>query len=116
MTHSSDKPLEEPNPKVESALTNIKKTKAYLQDIVMDKENGVWENVPPWSLMDYTTPSLDGKVSSIGRPAIIAAQFEILLATITMIQQMVQFYGLAHENPSLNLQLSGKYVTLLSVM
>lgn len=53
----------------------------------MTKNNeGVGENVPPRSLKDYATPSLDSIVSSIRWPTITAAQFEFKPSTITMTQ------------------------------
>ena len=61
------------------------------------------ENVLPRALKDYATPSLDGTISSIRRPAITAAQFEIKPATISIIQQIAQFYGLPQEDHSLHL-------------
>lgn len=59
-------------------------------------------NAPPSSLKDYATPSLNEIVSITRRPTITIGQFEIKPATITMIQQMTQFFGIAHKNSSLH--------------
>ncbi|GLU07084.1 hypothetical protein SLE2022_240580 [Rubroshorea leprosula] len=52
------------------------------------------------TLKEYASPSIEGTVSSIRRPAIQANNFEIKPATIQMIQQSVQFCGLPSDDPN----------------
>ena len=54
-------------------------------------------------LRDYAMPSVNGAISSIRRPAIQANNFEIKLAIIQMIQQIVQFRGLSQEDPNVHI-------------
>ncbi|XP_010253000.1 PREDICTED: uncharacterized protein LOC104594412 [Nelumbo nucifera] len=54
----------------------------------------------PRTMMDYAKPTLTGAASSIVRPAITANNFEIKPGIIQMIQNTVQFCGLAHEDPN----------------
>jgi len=51
-------------------------------------------------LQEYTTPSLGALHRSIKRPTVAANNFEIKPATIQLIQNNVQFGGLAHEDPN----------------
>src|SRR5436189_5964193 len=51
-------------------------------------------------LKDYHTSSTEGYGPLIVRPPVSANNFELKPAMITMIQNMVQFYGLPHEDPN----------------
>ena len=63
-----------------------------------EKING--ENqVPNRALKDYSIPNMT--ISSIRRPAIQANNFEIKPAIIQMIQNSVQFAGLANDDPNI---------------
>ena len=104
MTRTSDEPLEEIDLEIERTLSTLRKAKVVIEEeVIAEYDEAIGENVPPRALKDYATPSLDGTISSIRRPAITAAQFEIKPATISMIQQIAQFYGLPQEDPSLHL-------------
>lgn len=65
MTRSSNKPLEEPDLEIERILSNIRKIKAYLKEVVKAEDKGVGKNVPLRLLKDYATPSLDITIFSI---------------------------------------------------
>ncbi|XP_010242052.1 PREDICTED: uncharacterized protein LOC104586489 [Nelumbo nucifera] len=54
----------------------------------------------PRTMMDYAKPTLTGAASSIVRLAIAANNFEIKPVIIQMIQNTVQFCGMAHEDPN----------------
>lgn len=56
------------------------------------------------ALMDYSQPKIDDIQSSIIRPAITAATFEIKSSTIQMVQNQVQFGGAATEDPNLHIR------------
>ncbi|XP_019052129.1 PREDICTED: uncharacterized protein LOC109114250 [Nelumbo nucifera] len=58
------------------------------------------EMAEPRTMMDYAKPTLTEAASSIVRPAIAANNFEIKPAIIQMIQNTVQFCGMAHEDPN----------------
>ncbi|XP_056169324.1 uncharacterized protein LOC115665665 [Syzygium oleosum] len=51
-------------------------------------------------LKDYATPTVEGTISSIRRPAIQANNFEIKPSLIQMLQQSVQFSGLPSDDPN----------------
>ena len=52
------------------------------------------------SLRDYVMPQVMEFQSSIARPAITAASFEIKPDTIQMIQNSIQFGGLPNDDPN----------------
>ncbi|XP_019052070.1 PREDICTED: uncharacterized protein LOC109114208 [Nelumbo nucifera] len=58
------------------------------------------EMAEPRTMMDYAKPTLTGAALSIVRPAISANNFEIKPAIIQMIQNTVQFCGMANEDPN----------------
>ncbi|KAL5570177.1 hypothetical protein UlMin_026752 [Ulmus minor] len=64
-------------------------------------EEGGGDVVPNRALKDYSIPSVG--VSSIQRPPIQANNFEIKPAIIQMIQNSVQFGGLANDDPNLHI-------------
>ena len=98
MTRTSDEPLEEIDLEIERTLSTIRKSKVVIEEEVMaEYDEVIGENVPPRALKDYATPSLDGTISSIRRPAITAAQFEIKPTTISMIQQIAQLQSVYNE-------------------
>src|SRR4051812_9373912 len=68
------------------------------QELNMDEEIATHER--PRKLRDYHTSSTEGYGPSIVRPPVNANNFELKPAMITMIQNMVQFYGLPHEDPN----------------
>ena len=93
MTCTSDEPLEKIDPEIERTLSTIRKSKVVIEEEIMaEYDEAKGKNVPPRAFKDYAPPSLGGTISSIRRPAITAAQFEIKPATISMIQQIAQFY------------------------
>ena len=57
--------------------------------------------VPKRALKDYSIPNVG--ISSIQRPPIQANNFEIKPAIIQMIQNLVQFGGLANDDPNLHI-------------
>src|SRR3954467_6538318 len=66
----------------------------------MNMEEEIATNERPKKLRDYHTSSTEGYGPSIVRPPVNANNFELKPAMITMIQDMVQFYGLPHEDPN----------------
>ena len=52
------------------------------------------------ALRDYATPRINELQSSITRPAIAANSFEIKPGTIQMVQNSVQFGGMANDDPN----------------
>ncbi|KAL5572307.1 hypothetical protein UlMin_021904 [Ulmus minor] len=64
-------------------------------------EEGGGDAVPNRALKDYSIPNVG--VSSIQRPPIQANNFEIKPAIIQMIQNSVQFGGLANDDPNLHI-------------
>ena len=56
------------------------------------------------TLLDYLMPRVDQNISSIRRPTIVANNYEIRPALITMIVATVQFNGLPSEDPNRHLQ------------
>ena len=55
------------------------------------------------ALKDYSSPTLEGSVSSIRRPPIPVNNFEIKPAIIQMIQHSIQFGGLSSDDPNLHI-------------
>ena len=64
-------------------------------------EEGGGDAVPNRALKDYSIPNVG--ISSIQRPPIQANNFEIKPAIIQMIQNSVQFGGLANDDPNLHI-------------
>ena len=64
-------------------------------------ENHGDNGVPNRTLKDYSIPNV--RVSSIRRPPIQANNFEIKSTIIQMIQSLVQFGGLANDDPNLHI-------------
>ena len=52
------------------------------------------------ALRDYATPRINELQSSITRPTIAANSFEIKPGTIQMVQNLVQFGGMANDDPN----------------
>ena len=67
----------------------------------MGEENNGGNPIPNRVLKDYSIPNVG--VSSIRRMPIHANNFEIKLAIIQMIQNSVQFGGLANDDPNLHI-------------
>src|SRR3954466_8608868 len=66
----------------------------------INMEEDTATNERPKKLRDYHTLSTEGYGPSIVRPPVNANHFELKPAMITMIQNMVQFFGLPHEDPN----------------
>ena len=74
MTRTSDEPLEEIDPEIERTLSTLRKAKVVIEEeVIAEYDEEIGENILPRALKDYATPSLDGTISSIRRPAITAA-------------------------------------------
>ena len=75
--------------------------------LILEEESAMREEingenqVPNRTLKDYSIPNVI--VSSIRRPAIQANNFEIKRAIIQMIQNSIQFAGLANDDPNLHI-------------
>ena len=67
----------------------------------MVEENNGENHMPNRALKDYLIPNMT--ISSIRRPAIQANNFETKPAIIQMIQNYVQFAGLANDDPNLHI-------------
>ncbi|XP_031264274.1 uncharacterized protein LOC116122580 [Pistacia vera] len=78
--------------------------RAIKREIMGDHDNQN-DGTPPATrtLNEYSTPSLNGATSSIRQLVINANTFEIKPTIIQMIQQSVQFGGLADEDPNLHI-------------
>ena len=82
---------------------NKKHKQQVIQEVpAMGDENHGDNGVPNRALKDYSVPNVG--VSSIRRPPIQANNFEIKLAIIQMIQSLVQFRGLANDDPNLHIE------------
>ena len=82
---------------------NRKRKQQVIQEVpAMGDENHGDNGVPNRALKDYSVPNVG--VSSIRRPPIQANNFEIKLAIIQMIQSLVQFRGLANDDPNLHIE------------
>src|SRR5215471_4869186 len=96
MTRSSGSILVEPNPEIERTL-HQRRTE---HQRVPSEESTTEMAEAQRMMMDYAKPSFDGTNSSIARPMVIVNAFEIKLAIIQMIQNIVQFGGLPSEDPN----------------
>ena len=72
-----------------------------LHEVPVMGEEGGGDAVPNRALKDYSIPNVG--VSSIQRPPIQANNFEIKSEIIQMIQNSVQFGGLANDDPNLHI-------------
>ena len=72
-----------------------------LHEVPVMGEEGGRDAVPNRAIKDYSIPSVG--VTSIQRPPIQANNFEIKPAIIQMIQNSVQFGGLANDDPNLHI-------------
>ena len=81
---------------------NKKHKQQVIQEVpAMGDENHGDNGVPNRALKDYSVPNVG--VSSIRRPPIQSNNFEIKLTIIQMIQSLVQFRGLANDDPNLHI-------------
>ena len=81
---------------------NRERKQRIIQEIsAMGEENNGGDPVPNRALKDYSIPNVG--VSSIRRPPIQANNFEIKLVIIQMIQNSIQFGGLANDDPNLHI-------------
>lgn len=100
ITRAQKEKLETFNPEIERTCRRLRKMAARRDESTGEEVN---DGIVPRSLKDYAKPSIDGAGSSIRRPPVQANNFEIKPAIIQMIQNTVQFSGLAHEDPNLHL-------------
>jgi ribonucleotide reductase beta subunit family protein with ferritin-like domain len=100
ITRAQKEKLETFNPEIERTCRRLRKMAARRDENTGEEVN---DGIVPRSLKDYAKPSIDGAGSSIRRPPVQANNFEIKPAIIQMIQNTVQFSGLAHEDPNLHL-------------
>ncbi|GLU23925.1 hypothetical protein SLE2022_398990 [Rubroshorea leprosula] len=101
MTRSENTKLAPFDPEIERTFHQLKnqRTALVVKPIDIMAEDPV-ANQAIRTLKEYASPSIEGTVSSIRRPAIQANNFEIKPATIQMIQQSVQFCGLPSDDPN----------------
>ncbi len=91
------------DPDIEKTLRKLRKERQQrdLQEVIVMGEQGNGDAVQNRALKEYSIPTVG--TSSIRRPPIQANNFEIKPAIIQMIQNSVQFGGLANDDPNLHI-------------